>query len=193
MPSTTAIINAFGPLFDPNLKITPAIQKAAESTRVFGTLLVKSRTPVRTSLLRSQWETRLEANGIRFRNGTYYGLYVEMGTKRMKGRHMLGGALPEIQEHFKTQLAKEIGKSLSAKVLANVDNGVHIQPFQNAGYKPLNTNAFRSLTSQGAFKPTPIGAGKKDTGKTTSKGFNSGLKGTKFKGLEITALKSGGR
>jgi hypothetical protein len=112
-------INLYGKLFD-GARITPAITRAAETARVFGLTLVKSKTPVRTGRLKSGWKANSSGHGIRWSNETPYGIFVEMGTRRMAARNMLSSSLPEIEKSFKKALAKEIGTKLAAKIIAKV-------------------------------------------------------------------------
>jgi hypothetical protein len=101
-------ISYFGKLFDsPN--ITPAIAKAANIAKAYGVALVKARTPVDTGDLKGGWKAKLEGNGIRFNNDTFYAGWVEYGTVKMAPRHMLTDSMPDIQDAFIDALYSEIG------------------------------------------------------------------------------------
>ncbi len=110
-------ISFHGELFQGNV-ISPAIKKAAHDTRLFATLLVRSRTPVKTGKLYTSWRFKEEGNGIRFTNDAPYAAYVEFGTRKMAARGMLTRSLPEIQDHFHRSLARELGKNLATKIVA---------------------------------------------------------------------------
>lgn len=122
-------INLYGQLFD-GARITPALTRATETARVFGLALIKSKTPVRTGKLKKGWEGVRSGHGIRWSNETPYGIFVEMGTRRMAARPMLSAALPEIEKTFKKALAKEIGTKLANKIIAKVSA-------DSSGYDPL--------------------------------------------------------
>lgn len=97
-------------------RITPAITEALEEAREFAALSVRSKTPVDTGNLKSNWQFNLKGNGIEFKNDTPYAIFVEMGTRSMAPRAMLRRSLPGIQETFEKALARNIGRKLAAKV-----------------------------------------------------------------------------
>lgn len=101
-------------------KVTPAIAKATEEARRFAIFALKAKTPVRTGNLQQRWSVNKEGRGLRITNSAKYAIYVEMGTSRMKPRHMLTNTIPEIETTFKKALAKELGKSLGAKVISAI-------------------------------------------------------------------------
>ena len=111
-----ADINYYGRLFD-SPKITPAIARAANIAKTFGTALIKAKTPVDTGRLKRDWNLKLEGNGIRITNEAYYAGFVEFGTKKMAPRSMMTSSLPEIQSVFIDELYKEIGESIGADLL----------------------------------------------------------------------------
>lgn len=110
-------ISFYGQLFE-GTAITPAIRKAAQQTLDYGMTAIRVRTPVDTGLLKSQWTGRLEGHGVRIENPTPYSTYVEMGTRRMAARPMVGATYPEMVRRFRTYLGKEIGLA-AAKRLQN--------------------------------------------------------------------------
>lgn len=117
-------ISTHGALFKPGATITPAIRKAAENTRAKLLADLKAVTPVRSGRLSSGWSVKLAGNGLEVSNQTPYATYVEMGTKRMPGRHMLGQTLPRAQRHFRVELAKQVGQELGTKITAGVEVGL---------------------------------------------------------------------
>lgn len=135
----TSTINFYGQLFD-GARITPAITRAAEDTREFGLALIRAKTPKRTGRLASNWQVNLEAHGLRYQNPTPYGIFVEMGTKKMAGGHMLGSSLPAIETHFKKALAREVGLRLGKRIVANITSGTDL------GYQSL-TDGTRQTSS----------------------------------------------
>ena len=159
-------INSYGALFTTKT-LTPEIRKAATATQRYATLLVKANTPVRTGNMRSQWQVKQEAAGLRFENDAHYAIYVEMGTRFMRARRPLGRALPAITSHFKSQLAKEVGAKLGAEIAGYPV--ISPATFQKA--KPLNTRVFNALT-----KGTPDRAFRKGFGNNVASKFEG--KGT---------------
>lgn len=113
-----ATINYYGKLFDGDV-ISPGIKAALEGTREFAALTVRSRTPVDTGRLKSQWNFDISGNGIRFKNSTPYAGFVEYGTSKMAPRAMLTRSLPDIQDYFNKSLANEIGKRLGERIIAD--------------------------------------------------------------------------
>jgi len=111
-----AKLSYYGALWKPG-NIDKAARKAAESTRKYGVTLLKATTPIKSGALSAAWEARVSGNGILWRNSRPYAQYVELGTKRMAGRHMLEKALPSITNHFKSQLMREIGTLAAKRVL----------------------------------------------------------------------------
>lgn len=59
---------------------------------------VKARTPVRTGRLQGAWDWDVSSNEITIENLTDYAGYVEDGTERMAGAHMLKTTLSEVGE-----------------------------------------------------------------------------------------------
>lgn len=121
-------------------KVTPAIASATEETRRFAVFALKAKTPVRTGNLQRSWFVNKLGRGLKITNNAKYAIYVERGTSRMKPRLMLTRTLPEIEATFKRSLAKELGKSLGARVLSAVtgsDVGVtRAEQFTKALPKP---------------------------------------------------------
>ncbi|MBW4558426.1 MAG: HK97 gp10 family phage protein [Trichormus sp. ATA11-4-KO1] len=115
----SAEISYFGELFTGN-KVTPAITKAANVAKTFGLALVSARTPVDTGELKSNWKAKLEGNGIRWLNDTPYAGFVELGTRKMAPRQMLTSSLIDISLVFEQELAKELGRTLGASVIAEM-------------------------------------------------------------------------
>jgi len=125
----SANIDFHGSLFNEGTDITPAIARAANIARTYGLGLVKARTPVDTSNLKQSWKADLEGNGIRYTNGAYYAGFVENGTRKMAGRFMLADSLPDIENVFYDELAKDVGKTLAADTIStaptpNYENAV---------------------------------------------------------------------
>lgn len=115
MPTQWKTIDAYTPLLSGKglvLGINKAIQEAAQEAKAYGLALITARTPVDTGRLRSNWQAELEANGIRFHNDTPYGIFVEMGTYKMRAQPMLAPSIPEIQTFF----AKRLGAKLADRI-----------------------------------------------------------------------------
>lgn len=111
-------INYYGKLFD-SPEITPAIARAANVAKTFGTALIKAKTPVDTGKLKGDWRLKLEGGGIRITNEAPYAGFVEFGTKKMAARSMMSSSLPEIQSVFIDELYQEIGEEIGADLLAD--------------------------------------------------------------------------
>lgn len=110
-------IRFYGELFKVNGTTIPkAVTKAVASTQKFAELTLKANTPVKTGNLRSKWSVMQTKKGLGISNAAPYAIYVEMGTRKMRPRNMLKNSLPIINEYFETELKKNLGKSLAAKV-----------------------------------------------------------------------------
>lgn len=96
------------------------IQTALEKTKQYGIALVKASTPVKSGTLKAGWDAQVTHNGIIWKNPTPYSGYVELGTKRMRGRNMLGNSLPYIKEYFGKQVAKSLGARVASQVVRSV-------------------------------------------------------------------------
>jgi HK97 gp10 family phage protein len=120
-----AEINYYGRLFDEPLAIQPAVARAANIAATFGKALIKAKTPVDTGKLKSQWDVKLEGNGLRITNPTNYAGFVEFGTRKMSARSMMTSSLPEIQSVFIDELYQDIGEAIGADLLTD---------FQKPGY-----------------------------------------------------------
>lgn len=117
----TAEISYYGELFSGSSdKITPAIQKAANTAKTYGLALVKARTPVDTGELKNAWTATVEGKGIKWVNNTPYAGYVELGTRKMKPRYMLTDSIVDISLVFQEELNKEIGKAIGATVIQDL-------------------------------------------------------------------------
>lgn len=111
-------IDYYGKLFN-SPEITPAIARAANIAKTYGTALIKAKTPVDTGKLKSDWQIKLEGNGLRITNEAYYAGFVEFGTKKMAPRSMMSSSLPAIQSVFIDELYQEIGEALGDDLLAD--------------------------------------------------------------------------
>lgn len=110
-------IRYYGQLFVTKGKNIPkAVQKAANDTQTYASLVLRANTPVKTGHLRDSWNVMQTKKGLGITNNAKYAIYVEMGTKHMAGRHMLENSLPSITEYFKDRLTENLGKSLAAEV-----------------------------------------------------------------------------
>lgn len=127
-------------------KTSPAIRKALDETQRFAKLKLRANTPVKTGHLRASWDVNKSDRGLRITNSAKYAIYVELGTSRMAPRAMLARSLPDIEATFKQALARELGKSLGARVIAAV-SGRGFGSAEQIGAKRANELA-RSL-------PTP--------------------------------------
>lgn len=115
-------IRFYGELFKVNGKTIPrAVEKAVNDTVKFAELTLKANTPVDTGLLRKSWHVMPTKKGLGITNNTPYAIYVEMGTKHMRSRDMLGRSLPAINNYFEENLRKNLGKSLAAKVKTSTE------------------------------------------------------------------------
>ena len=113
-------INYYGVLAD-GFKVTPAISAAAEQTRRFAEKIIKARTPVDTGTLKRSWDIDLEGQGLRITNDAPYAPFVELGTKKMAGFHMVERSMPEIQREFRRQLGVSLGKALASAITMGVE------------------------------------------------------------------------
>jgi len=140
----TSTINYYGQLFD-GAAITPAITRAAEDTRQFGLAMVTAKTPRRTGRLASNWQVQLEAHGLRYQNPTPYGIFVEMGTRHLAGRHMLESSLGAIEAHFKKALAREVGLRLGKRIVADITSGTDLSYQSLTDGTRQTSSGFRKL------------------------------------------------
>lgn len=115
-----ATISYYGKLFD-SPQITPAIARAANIAKTYGAGLIKARTPVDTGRLKSDWNVKLEGNGLRITNDAPYAGFVEFGTSKMAARSMMTTSLPDIQRVFIDELYSEIGEALGNDMLIDFD------------------------------------------------------------------------
>lgn len=143
-------ISYYGALFREGQPITPGIARAANVAKTYGVALIKARTPVDKNVLRPAWQAKLEDSGIRFINPTPYAGWVEMGTRKMSGRHMLADSLPDINNMFRQQLIKELVKDLD---LVSTDD----PPSYPNAVKPTNPDKHPKVGSE--QKPRPKSAG----------------------------------
>ncbi len=134
-------ISYYGVLAD-GFKVTPSITAAAERTRQYADKLIKARTPVDTGTLKRHWQVDLEGYGLRIENPTPYAPFVELGTRKMAGRHMIEGAMPSIIAEFRKQLGLVLSKKLAATITAGVEgetlsytNATDPSVKQRAGFK----------------------------------------------------------
>lgn len=134
-------ITYYGVLAD-GFKVTPTITAAAERTRQYAVKLIKERTPVDTGTLKRNWEVDLEGYGLRIENPTPYAPFVELGTRKMAGRHMVEGAMPAIIAEFRRQLGLLLSKKLAASITQGVtssaldyNNATDPTVRQKAGFK----------------------------------------------------------
>ena len=135
-------ISYYGVLAD-GFKVTQTITAAAERTRQYASNLIKQRTPVDTGTLKSNWHVDLEGYGLRIVNDTPYAPFVELGTRKMRGRHMVEGAMPLIQSEFRRQLGMALGARLSGIITQGVEpseltysNATDSTRVQKGGFKP---------------------------------------------------------
>lgn len=155
-----AEIDYYGKLFE-SPEITPAIARAANIAKTFGTALIKAKTPVDTGKLKSDWKLKLEGNGIRITNQAYYAGFVEFGTRKMAARAMMTSSLPEIRDVFIDALYDEIGGALGADLLSN---------FRKPGYSTAVKGSPKYPNVGDALQPKiPTGLTKRD--KKTSKEY----------------------
>lgn len=135
-------ISYYGALAD-GFKVTPSITAAAERTRQYAVKLIKERTPVDTGRLKGSWNVDLEGYGLRIENATPYAKFVELGTRKMRGRHMIEGAMPQIISQFRKELGTALGRALAGRITQGVepkplDYQVATDPSrrQSGGFKP---------------------------------------------------------
>lgn len=178
MPSTDATINAYGPLFEGVKVVSPAIKRAAEKARRFGILHLKTISPVRTGFYRSRWAAQLEGYGIRYTNDAPYAIYLEMGTRKMRARRVLGRTLPEVDRVFRKELSREVGSALAAKTIGDVP----ISPITWKGTSSSGTSAATRVFNQ-LTKPTPVNKGFKGYG--TLSGKKTGINAVAKKGAPV--------
>lgn len=76
---------------------------------------VKRTTPVRTGNLRRGWKKNKTGKWEwTVNNDVEYGPCVEFGTRKMKGRHMLGNAMHKEEPNFHRQIRSAVKKALMA-------------------------------------------------------------------------------
>ena len=148
-------ISFHGPLFDG--KVTDSIRKAAKGTQDFALKTLRAKTPVDTGRLRSEWQVSLEGKGLRITNAAPYATYVELGTSRMSGRHMVDQSLPAIASYFQRQLGRELGHQMAAKVIGDaqappVTRETLVSP---AAKSPGGFKSPRTVRSKDFGKPRP--------------------------------------
>lgn len=115
-------IRYYGQLFTNSGKTIPrAVQKAITSTQAFAELTLKANTPVDTGRLRASWNVMQTKKGLALTNVAPYAIYVEMGTKKMRARNMVGNSMPQISAHFESELKRNLAGSLAAKVRESTD------------------------------------------------------------------------
>lgn len=135
-------ISYYGVLAD-GFKITKPVSVAAERTRQYALNLIKERTPVDTGTLKRNWSVGLEGYGLRIQNSTPYAPFVELGTRKMRGRHMVEGAMPLIISEFRRQLGYALGARLSGVITRGVEpeslnynNATDATRVQKGGFRP---------------------------------------------------------
>ena len=146
-----ADINYYGKLFD-SPEITPAIARAANIAKTFGTALIKAKTPVDTGRLKGDWQLKLEGNGIRITNEAYYAGFVEFGTKKMAARSMMSSSLPEIQDVFISELYQDIGEAIGADLLADFSRPSYSTAVNGTPKYPKVGNMLQPKISTGLTK-----------------------------------------
>jgi hypothetical protein len=95
-------IEVSGPLFN-NPDIAQDCQVAIDRTLEFGLRIVQEATPVITGALKQGWYVQHSQHAIT--NSEPYCVYVENGTSRFEGRHMVGRNIGIIQEKLSEQLS----------------------------------------------------------------------------------------
>jgi len=128
-------IKYYGKLFD-NTRISPAITRAVDATKVDAMKILKGNTPVRTGKLRSGWSVTSKGFGLEYSNQTPYAIYVEMGTKHFAPRAMLERSIPAISKAFKKNLGKQIAKEMIKKVIGGVASDETNYDSLKSGYAP---------------------------------------------------------
>lgn len=149
----SASINYYGKLFD-SPEITPAIARAANIAKTFGTALIKAKTPVDTGRLKGDWKLRLEGNGIRITNDAYYAGFVEFGTRKMAARSMMTSSLPEIQSVFIDELYKDIGEAIGADLLIDFNRPSYSTAVNGTPKYPKVGNMLQTKISTGLTRNT---------------------------------------
>lgn len=106
---------------------TSIIRKAARETARYAVRVLKREnkaTAYKTGKMASSWKAELADKGILLTNSAPYAGYVINGTKRMRARPILQRKLPAIQDKFKSELGKQIGRQLASKVIKTLDTNV---------------------------------------------------------------------
>jgi hypothetical protein len=155
MPGAT--INYYGALFD-SPDITPGIARAANIAAVFGRALIKAKTPIDTGLLKSDWQVKLEGQGLRITNNAPYAGFVEFGTRKMAPRAMMTSSMPEIQSVFIDELYSNIGETLAGELLTD---------FARPGYNSAVSANPKYPSVGSALQPKIAGGLSKRTTKTS--------------------------
>lgn len=139
-----APINYQGNLFKGS--ITTEIKKALRDTEKYSVQLLKSKTPVDTGKLKASWVVQAQGKGLLFQNSAPYAAYVELGTKKMTGRNMLGSSLTAIELYYTQALARHIGTKLSAPLKVQLENNLTYSTVSAS--KPNYANRLRKLLNK---------------------------------------------
>lgn len=114
-----------GKLFTGN--VNAAVNRAVDKLRPQAINIVRSNTPVRTGLLKSNWFTEVgrSSNSVTMalHNDTRYASFVEYGTRFMKPRAMARRSMPAIRERFTQILQDELNQELGSDI-SNISAGI---------------------------------------------------------------------
>lgn len=107
---------------EPN--VTPEVREAMQAIKPFAQALVESRTPVDTGKMKSSWLVGVGDRILKIENPTYYAGFIEFGTRKIRPFNCVSGALPAIEQRFKSLVIEKIeakyGASGSRKSSAKV-------------------------------------------------------------------------
>jgi hypothetical protein len=113
----SASVNYYGKLLQGGKTNTFVVKKALAESRQFAELLVKSLSPVRSGNLKAGWKVRTVGAGLLFTNPVPYTGFVELGTKKMAGKHMLDAAVDATREQFLTKVSEATGRHIAQKAI----------------------------------------------------------------------------
>ena len=112
LPGTWSVdVRLIGPLWAPQI-FQGVIDAASAETVEYGKNLIKSRTPVKTGNLQSQWFTTKTT----IYNDEYYSNFVEYGTIFFDGYFMATDSTKEIEKYYLRAIGAQIGKQISSPV-----------------------------------------------------------------------------
>ena len=115
--SYRATINYYGKLVKDGKVDSEVVRTALRKSAAYGEALVKATSPVRSGKYQAGWSVRPVAAGLAWKNPMPYAGYVELGTKYMKGQHIMEKALYRTTQYFQVQLGRELGSRVAVQAI----------------------------------------------------------------------------